>query len=225
MGAGYLTQREKRRLRLVILLIGFIILVADQVLKFWVKTNMHLGEDIPFLGNWGILHFTENNGIAFGLEPSSEGMKLALSLFRIITVGALIYLLAWLIRNGRVSRGFAIGLGIICAGAIGNIIDGTFYGLLFSSSDGLVFNGTALVPAVAEFLPEGGGYAPLFHGKVVDMFYFPIIDFIWPEWVPWFGGSRFLFFQPVFNVADAAITCGTFYLLIFHWKVFFGKRG
>lgn len=216
------TQRTRLGWLLVCLIVA--ILLVDQALKFWVKTHMHLGEEIALIGNWAFLHFTENNGIAFGIEPNTEWLKLTLSLFRIVTVGGLIWLLVWLIRREKVPRGFIIGLGVIIAGAIGNIIDGTFYGLLFSSSEGLVLQGGELCQPLATFLPEGGGYAPLFHGKVVDMFYFPIVSFTWPQWVPGVGGRVFCFFQPIFNIADVAITAGTFYLLIFHWRVFFGKE-
>ena len=118
----------------------------------------------------------------------------------------------------------AIGLAIVIAGALGNIIDGTLYGVLFSSSEGLVMAGEELVQPVAQFLPAGGGYAPLFYGKVVDMIYAPIVDTVWPSWMPGIGGSPLVFFQPIFNLADAAITVGIAYMLIFNWKFLFGRK-
>lgn len=196
------------------------VLAADQALKFWVKTNFYLGEEVKVFGDWFILHFTENNGIAFGLSPSNGTGKLLLSLFRIVATVGIGYLIFRLARRREVPRGVVVALVFIFAGAVGNIIDGTFYGLLFSSSEGYVLSadGTMLVPTIAEFLPVEGGYAPLFHGKVVDMFYCPIIDTTLPSWFPIWGGERFRFFEPVFNIADSAITCAVFYLLVFQWR-------
>lgn len=208
----------------LLVLLGVLILVADQTLKFWVKTHFTLGEEVALIGHWLRLHFTENNGIAFGMQPGSTVGKLLLSLFRIAAAGAMIYLLVRILRKGVAPRRMAIGLAIVIAGALGNIIDGTFYGVLFSSSEGLVMAGEELVQPVAQFLPAGGGYAPLFYGKVVDMIYAPIVDTVWPSWMPGIGGSPLVFFQPIFNLADAAITVGIAYMLIFNWKFLFGRK-
>ena len=190
------------------------VLLADQVLKVLVKTNMTLGESIPVLGNWFILHFTENYGMAFGMEISGEYGKLLLSLFRIIAV---VFIGIYLHRlvNRHASTGLIVCISLILAGAIGNIIDSAFYGMLFSES---YFN------HVAAFLPEGGGYASFLHGKVVDMLYFPVIRGNFPEWFPWWPGQEFIFFRPVFNLADASITTGVFILLVFQ-KRFFSEPG
>lgn len=213
------TSAERKRLRRAMWLVVAGVLLVDQVLKFWIKTSFYLGEEVKVFGDWFLLHFTENNGIAFGLSPSSEVGKLLLSLFRIAATGGIGYLIYYLARLRDVPRGVVVAMMFIFAGALGNIIDGTFYGLLFSSSEGYIpsADGTMLVPAVAEFLPAGGGYAPLFHGKVVDMLYFPLIDMTLPSWIPIWGGEQFRFFEPVFNLADSAITCAVFYLLIFQW--------
>lgn len=199
-----------------------IILILDQALKFWVKTHMYIGEEIPLFGNWGKLYFVENLGIAFGIKPSSSVLKVVLSVLRILFVGGLCYMAHYLVRRPSVPRGVYFALLAIIAGAVGNVIDGTFYGVLFSSSDGTMFVGDSVVPAVASFLPEEGGYAPLLQGKVVDMFYFPIVDFYWPEWMPVLAGHHFEFFQPIFNLADAAITTSIFYLILFQRKFLFG---
>lgn len=193
------------------------VLLADQVLKILVKTNMTLGESIPVLGNWFILHFTENYGMAFGMEISGEYGKFLLSLFRIIAV---VFIGIYLHRlvNRHVSTGLIVCISLILAGALGNIIDSAFYGMLFNES---YFN------QVAAFLPEGGGYASFLHGKVVDMLYFPVIRGNFPEWFPWWAGQEFIFFRPVFNLADASITTGVFILLVFQRRFFSepGKTG
>lgn len=192
-----------------------IILILDQALKFWVKTNMSYGADFPILGlDWAYIHFVENEGMAFGLKLGGSYGKLALSLFRLGAVGFLIYFLSRLIREGA-SMGVLISFALIIAGAFGNIIDSAFYGLLFSES---LVHGTP-----AEFLPNDGGYAGFLFGKVVDMFYFPMIDTILPDWIPFFGGSRFEFFKPVFNIADSAICVGVATLLLFQ-RSFFKKE-
>lgn len=192
-----------------LLIIGTI-LIADQILKIWIKTNMVLGEEIRVLGNWFIIHFTENVGMAFGMELWGAYGKLALSLFRIVAIILIAFYLAWLIRK-KMPTGVVIGISLILAGAIGNIIDSAFYGLIFNES--------YFEPA--KFFPEGGGYASFLHGRVVDMFYFPIIKTTWPSWTPWVGGQSFIFFRPVFNIADSAITTGVFYLLLFQRKTLF----
>jgi signal peptidase II len=184
-----------------ILIIG-LILLADQTLKVLVKTNMTLYQQIPFLGNWGILHFVENNGMAFGLSlPGSLG-KILLTSFRIVAVVGIGYYLRHLIRL-KAHTGLIISLAMVMAGALGNIIDSVFYGMLFSSSTPM---------QAATMFPEGGGYAPLLHGKVVDMFYFPIIKGNYPDWFR--GGSSFVFFRPVFNIADSSISVAVLVILL-----------
>ena len=176
-----------------ILIIG-VILLADQTLKILVKTNMTLYQQIPFLGDWGILHFVENNGMAFGLSlPGSLG-KILLTSFRIVAVVGIAYYLRHLIQL-KAHTGLIIALAMVMAGALGNIIDSVFYGLIFNSSSPM---------QTATLFSEGGGYAPLLHGKVVDMFYFPILKGNYPDWFR--GGSSFVFFRPVFNIADSSIS-------------------
>ncbi len=184
-------------------------LLADQVLKFWVKTHMYLGQEHHIAGHWFIIHFVENPGMAFGLEFGGGFGKLALSLFRIIAVIAIGYYLVSIIKQ-KANTSFIIALSLIFAGAIGNIIDSIFYGVIFSSSD---FQ-------LAQFMPADGGYGTLLHGKVVDMFYFPIIRGYYPQWFPFFGGESFEFFRPVFNLADSAITVGVALFIIFQKSIF-----
>ena len=153
--------------------------------------------------------------MAFGLSFGGVVGKYALSIFRIVMVGFLIYFLRTLIRS-KESFGLQISFALIIAGAVGNIIDSMFYGLLFSES--------CFHCGVAEFLPEGGGYAGFLQGSVVDMFYFPMIDTHWPDWFPVWGGERFAFFKPVFNVADSAISIGVAIILIFYRSYFVGTK-
>jgi len=195
------------------LIIIFAILIVDQILKFWIKTTMHIGEDINVFGNWFILHFTENEGMAFGFKFAGDYGKLALSIFRIGAISAIGYYL-WLLIKREENKIFIISISMIFAGALGNMLDSAFYGLIFSISN---FYETAM------FMPEGGGYAPLLYGKVVDMFYFPIIQGYYPEWFPFNSGQRFIFFRPVFNIADSAITIGVFLLIISQRKTLFKK--
>jgi signal peptidase II len=195
--------------------IVFTVLVLDQWLKIWVKTNMEYGDEFKILGiDWALIHFVENNGMAFGLSLGGEYGKLVLSVFRIIAVGFLIYYLNFLLNSGA-KRGILISFSLILAGAIGNIIDSAFYGLIFSES---TYHG-----GLAEIFPEAGGYATFLHGKVVDMFYFPIINGFLPEWFPIWGGKHIMFFQPVFNVADASITLGVINMLLFN-RTFFANQ-
>jgi signal peptidase II len=188
----------------------FFILLADQIIKFWVKLHMSLGQEYKLLGNWSIIHFTENNGMAFGMEFGGEAGKLALTLFRITAVLGIGYGVIYLVKK-KYHRGLIMNVALIFAGAMGNILDSTFYGLLFSESS--YYN-------PAKLFPVAGGYAGLFHGKVVDMFYFPIIQGIFPQWFPIWKGEEFIFFRPVFNVADAAISVGVILILIYQKRYF-----
>ena len=193
-------------------IIVLVLLIADQILKIWVKTNFHLGESIVVIPNWFQLLFVENNGAAFGMQIAQTGSfdwgKLALSLFRIVLIGGLGYYTYTLVRQ-KAPAGVLVGLALIIAGALGNILDSAFYGLIFSAS----------TPAtVAEF---GGSYAPFMMGKVVDMFYFPL--FQWsnhPEWMSFLFDSQGYFFGPVFNLADAYISVAVVYMLIFQSTFF-----
>ncbi|RYZ93756.1 MAG: lipoprotein signal peptidase [Sphingobacteriaceae bacterium] len=174
--------------------VALLIIIADQAIKMWVHGNMYLGEEIKFLGDRGMLHYTENNGMAFGMELGGELGKLALTLFRIVAVGAIGYGIVHLIKH-KYHRGLIMNVALILAGAIGNIIDSTFYGVIFK-------------------------YAPIFHGRVIDMFYFPLVSGYFPKWLPIWGGQDFLFFRPVFNLADSAISVGVILILIFQ-KTYF----
>jgi signal peptidase II len=191
-------------------LIVFLILLADQVLKIWIKTHMYLGEEFPVIGNWFLIHFVENNGMAFGFEFAGEYGKIFLSIFRIVAVTAIAWYLLKLIKREDVPMGFVVCVSLILAGAIGNIIDSAFYGLIFNESHG----------QVATLFPEEGGYSSFLHGKVVDMLYFPLISGHYPRWFPIIGGNEFLFFRPVFNIADSSITIGIFSIILFYWKLF-----
>ncbi len=180
------------------------VLFIDQLIKIGVKTHMYRHESIR-VTDWFYLFFTENNGMAFGMELFG---KLFLSTFRIVAVGVIVWYLVKIIRKGY-KTGFIVCLSLILAGAIGNIIDSVFYGVVFSEST---------YSSLASFVPIGEGYAGWMHGKVVDMFYFPLIETNWPDWMPWVGGEHFIFFSPIFNFADAAISCGIIALLLFYGR-------
>jgi len=195
------------------ILIIFLILLADQTLKIIIKTQMLLYQDIYVFGHWFDIKFIENNGMAFGFDFPGDYGKVILSLFRIVAVVAIGIYLHHLIKL-KSNSGLIICVSLILAGALGNIIDSAFYGMIFSES-------TQFSKAV--LFPQGGGYAGFLHGKVVDMFYFPIINGTWPEWIPFKGGQSFEFFRPVFNLADSSITIGVFSILIFQ-KRFFGHE-
>ena len=204
-GREILNMSVAKKSILVILLIIF----ADQFLKIWVKTHMMLGQEHNILGNWFIIHFLENNGMAFGLEIAGNFGKIILSIFRIIAVFGIGWYLLHLSKMNA-PNGLILSISLVMAGAIGNIIDSAFYGMIFSDS---YFR-------VAEFLPEGGGYSSFLHGQVVDMFYFPIMKGHYPSWFPFRASQEFIFFRPVFNLADSSITCGVALILIFQKKFF-----
>jgi signal peptidase II len=186
-------------------LIVVLIVFADQALKVWVKTHMYLHESIRFT-DWFYLFFTENNGMAFGIELFD---KLFLTLFRMVAVGVLIWYLTKVVSRTEIRTGYLVCIALIMAGAMGNIFDCLFYGLVFDQS----YNSQ-----LAVWFPQAGGYAGLFYGRVVDMFYFPLIDTVWPSWVPFVGGESFVFFRPIFNLADASISVGIVLLLLFYRK-------
>ena len=180
------------------------ILLIDQLIKIWVKTNMHLHESIHVF-DWFYITFIENNGMAYGMQL---GSKLVLSLFRVVAISVLGYYL-WLQVGKKARMGYIVCLSMILAGAVGNLIDCMFYGLCFESSTPY---------DVASFVSFGDGYAPFLMGKVVDMFYFPMIVTTYPEWFPFWGGEEFVFFSPVFNFADSSISVGVVALLLFFRK-------
>jgi signal peptidase II len=195
--------------------ITLIILVLDQWLKIWIKLNFTLGEEVPVLGNWFKLYFTENNGMAFGLEFAGHWGKLFLSVFRIVAVFGIVVYIFFLTRNGK-HKGLEFSASLILAGALGNIIDSAFYGMIFTQST---------YHSVATFATgELQGYASFLHGKVVDMLYFPLIDIARsqaPAWMPGFlfgPDDHFIFFRPIFNIADSSITVGVAWLLLFERK-------
>jgi signal peptidase II len=192
------------------LAIIFSILLADQLSKFWVKTNMRLGQEFEVFP-WFIIHFTENMGMAFGMELGGDWGKLLLSTFRMLAAAGLAWYLHSLVKKGA-STGAIAAISMVLAGALGNIIDGAFYGMIFSESYG----------QVATLFPAEGGYAPFLYGRVVDMLYFPLIEGHFPSWFPIWPNDHFLFFRPVFNIADSAITCGMA-LIIIRQKEFFGE--
>lgn len=182
-------------------LIVILLLLLDQVLKIWIKTHFQLHESIE-ITPWFYLYFTENPGMAFGIEVIG---KLFLTLFRIVAVGFIGYYLYKLVK-ANYKFGFIACVSMVLAGAMGNIIDSIFYGVVFNHSYG----------QVATFMPAEGGYASWLHGKVVDMFYFPLIETTFPDWLPIWGGQEFIFFRPIFNLADSAICVGVFSLLLFY---------
>ena len=181
------------------------ILLIDQIIKIEVNTNMTLGE-AKRVTDWFYIEFIENNGMAYGMKFIN---KLVLSLFRLFAIGFIGYYLAKIIKKNVAPLGYIVLIAMVLAGAAGNLIDCLFYGLIFDASTPFT---------VSQFVPFGEGYSTFLHGKVVDMFYFPIIQTTWPEWVPYFGGSEYVFFSPVFNFADACISVGVVALLLFYRK-------
>lgn len=204
------------------LVLGVLLVIADQVIKILVKTSMTVGEHYSVFGNWFQIFFIENAGMAFGMKLGGIVGKLCLTLFRLALFVFLCWWITRLVRYGggsytgtrseqsgtRVPAGVLVGLTLITAGALGNIIDCVFYGQVFSASD---------ASTVATF---GGSYAPLFCGRVVDMLYFPLFTIHWPDWMPLVGGREFSFFDPIFNFADSCVTVGALYLIIFQYGFF-----
>ncbi len=180
-----------------------LVIIADQCLKTWVKTRFYLGEEMEILP-WFRLLYVQNPGMAFGW---SLGNKLALTLFRLAATIFGFWYLCKLLKKQSFKTGLCVCVALILAGAIGNLIDCTFYGLIFNNP---------APPDVATLFPAAGGYAPVFHGQVVDMLYFPLFHFFWPEWMPFVGGEYFEFFHPIFNLADAAVSVGVIALILFY---------
>ncbi|MDE7092607.1 MAG: lipoprotein signal peptidase [Muribaculaceae bacterium] len=193
-------MKSKGLLALIIILS---VILVDQIVKIYIKTHFYLGESVE-VASWFKILFIENNGMAFGMEL---GSKIFLTLLRIVVVGLVIYYVCHIKNNPKLKTGYLISLSLIIAGAAGNILDSMFYGIIFNDP---------IPPTVAEMFPEDGGYAPFLYGRVVDMLYFPLFSFNWPDWIPFIGGDLFIFFQPVFNIADAAITVGILLLIIFY---------
>lgn len=185
------------------------ILFIDQAVKVYIKTTMMLGDEVPVLGDWFIIHFVENNGMAFGMQIAGKFGKVALSVFRIVAVAAIGWYMVKLTKKGAPS-GLVFSVALVLAGALGNIIDSAFYGIIFDHSYG----------QIATFLPAEGGYSSFLHGKVVDMLYFPLIEGRYADWFPYVGGDLFVFFRPVFNIADSSITVGIFIILLFQKRFF-----
>lgn len=184
-------------------LVAVVAILLDQIIKIAVKLNMYLHESFSVCGDWFYIYFTENRGMAFGME---FGGKLFLTTFRLVAVSFLVYYLYRIVRNTKFPVGYVIAVALVFAGAMGNIIDSLFYGEIFTHSMG----------RVAELVPFGEGYADFMYGNVVDMFYFPLFSFDWPRWMPLCGGEHFIFFSPIFNFADACISCSIVAILLFY---------
>lgn len=197
-----------RTLKCILIILA--VLIVDQVIKILVKTNMTLYEQNSVMGNWFMLHFIENKGMAFGLNLPGDYGKVILSLFRAVAITAIGFYLSHLIKQ-KAHPGLLFTLSLIMGGAIGNMIDSAFYGMIFSES-------SMFQPAV--LFPADGGYASFLHGKVVDMFYFPLFSGVYPDWIPKLGGQSFTFFRPVFNIADASISVAVIILLFRQRKYF-----
>lgn len=206
-------------------MIVFLVIIADQVLKIYVKTHFANGDDVKLLGSWCRLHFIENEGMAYGMKLSESPIgKIVLSSFRLVAVIFGFYLLKRLVNRGY-SKGMLICGALILAGALGNLLDSMFYGLIFTDSPYSCFSGNydnlrSMIQnhnqtAVAHFTAMGQGYGKFLTGKVVDMLYFPVLETTMPHWVPFIGGKNFIFFEPVFNIADAAISVGVLTLVFF----------
>ena len=199
-----------------VFIITMALLTIDQIIKFYIKLNFAYGQGFEIFGHsqWAQILFIENNGMAFGMQFGGIVGKIFLSSFRLVLIGVLIWYIGRLISKRRAPFGLVVGMTLVLVGAIGNMLDSAFYGLIFSEST---------YSDVATLVPFGKGYAPFMCGKVVDMFYFPMFHWVWPDWVPWVGGTEFEFFRPIFNFADACITCGVIYMILFQRK-FFAKK-
>ena len=195
-----------------LLLIGLVLLV-DQILKIYIKTHFMMGEEVVVAKHWFIIHFIENNGMAFGMEFGNSIGKYFLSLFRVVAIGALFWYLTKLWKK-EAPFGLIVCFSLILAGAAGNLLDSAFYGLIFNESHG----------QVATLFPAGGGYAGFLLGRVVDMFYFPLIEGHFPSWFPFWSGQEFVFFRPVFNVADSSISIGIVAIFLFYRHHFDDKK-
>jgi signal peptidase II len=205
------------------ILLVIIVLFIDQAIKIWIKTHMALGESFQVFGSKFLIHFTENPGMAFGMQFGGENGKLILSIFRIVAVIGITWYLYHLIKT-KVKTGLILCFALILAGAVGNILDSAFYGLIFDR--GMIYN-----PAINDWERYYGvaqfshnGYAGFLKGCVVDMLYFPLIEGHYPGWIPFWGGKEFMFFRPVFNIADSSITIGVFLILIFQKRFFHSDK-
>lgn len=197
-----------------VVLIVVLVLVADQALKFWVKTHMSMDQEIIVFQNWFRIHFLENPGMAYGLEFGGNFGKIMLTLFRLVAVVLGFRLMSKLVKQ-QYSNALLVFGSLILAGAAGNLIDSMFYGMIFSDSN---------YYQVAQFLPKGGGYGTFLHGRVVDMLYFHLYDDVLPSWVPFSGGKHFIFFAPIFNIADASISVGVIAILLFQKRLLHKKE-
>lgn len=200
-----MSLNNRNKLVLAALLPALLVVILDQCIKIWVKTSFYLGEDFEILP-WFHLRFVQNNGMAFGMEILN---KVTLTSLRIVLVALLCWYIVRLIKKAAVPVGYMVCIALITAGAFGNIIDCVLYGEIFNNP---------FPPNVASLVPVGEGYGTWFHGLVVDMFYFPLFSFTWPQWMPWIGGTQFSFFDPVFNLADASISVGIIMIILFYHK-------
>ncbi len=196
-------QTKNRRLLLSVAILVLAI-AADQIIKFAVKLSMFKHESIRVF-DWFYIYFTENKGMAFGMELFD---KLFLTTFRIVAVTFIIYYLFKIVRNAKFATGYVACVAFVLAGALGNLIDSMFYGEIFTDSNG----------RVAQLVEWGNGYGDFLYGQVVDMFYFPLFGFDWPQWMPFVGGEHFIFFSPIFNFADACVSCGMIVIVLFYGK-------
>ncbi len=205
------TLTLKRSLQVTLIIV--LVLLIDQLSKFYIKLNFEYNQDYPIFGlNWARLHFVENEGMAFGITFDWAYGKLLLSSFRILMVAGLIWYIRQIVHTPAAPAGYLWSIGLITAGALGNILDSAFYGLIFTESP---YHG-----GLAQLVPPGDGYGTFLHGKVVDMLYFPMKYITMPSWMPGIGGEEYLFFSPIFNVADAAITTGVLSILLFQRRFF-----
>jgi signal peptidase II len=196
-----LTNKKRLTLSLAILILS---IATDQIIKFAVKLSMFKHESIRVF-DWFYIYFTENKGMAFGMELFD---KLFLTSFRLVAVAFIGYYLHKIIKNAKFATGYVVCIALVLSGAIGNLIDSIFYGEIFTDSNG----------RIAELVKWGNGYGEFLHGHVVDMFYFPLFGFDWPQWMPFVGGEHFIFFSPIFNFADACVSCGMIAILFFYSK-------